>query len=104
MHSHSISDRANYWQHHIDSWHDSDLSGATYCQSQGLVYHQFLYWRRKLGKSPVPSAVTSGGFSQVRLAPREDATGLHVRLPDGVEIHGIDTVNLAVVRQLLSGL
>ncbi len=104
MHSHSIEDRTTYWRQHIDSWHHSEQSGASYCQSQGLVYHQFVYWRRKLGQSPIPSAVTSGGFSQVLLAPREDATGLHVRLPDGTEIHGIDTGNLAVVHQLLSGL
>ena len=104
MHSHCISDRASYWRQHIDSWHGSEQSGATYCQSQGLVYHQFLYWRRKLDKSPIPSAVSSGGFSQVLLAPREDARGLCVRLPDGVEIHGINSGNVPVVQQLLSGL
>ena len=104
MQSHCISDRANYWQHHIDSCHDSGQSGVTYCQSQGLVYHQFLYWRRKLSQSPTSSAVSSGGFSQVLLAPREDARGLCVRLPDGIEIHGIDSANVLVVHQLLSGL
>ena len=104
MPTQSFEARATYWQAHIDNCHQSELSGAAYCQSQGLVYHQFIYGRRKLGGSPVSPVVPSAGFSQVVLQSPQCTTGLYVRLPDGVEIHGIDTGYLAMVHQLLSGL
>ena len=103
MPSPSFEDRITYWQRHVDQHQQTDLSGAAYCQRQGLVYHQFTYWRRKLSEVDSLSTPSSSGFSQVVLPPSlPSPSGLHLRLPDGVEIHGIDGSNVAVVHQLLA--
>ena len=104
MSSQCVESKVTYWQSHIDNCDHSNLSGAAYCQAQGLVYHQFTYWRRKLSQVEPPSAVASLGFSRVVLQPESSSTGLHLRLPGGVEVHGIDGSNVVVVHQLLSGL
>ena len=98
MSSPCVEAKPTYWQTHIDNCQHSNLSGAAYCQAQGLMYHQFTYWRRKLSQVESPSAVASLGFSRVVLQPEPGPTGLHLRLPGGVEVHGINDSNVAVVR------
>ena len=39
------------WQAIIKQWQASGLSAAAFCQQHDVVYHHFLYWRLKLGKS-----------------------------------------------------
>jgi hypothetical protein len=42
------TERAQVWQQHITDWQATGVSGSAYCKQQSLVYHQFVYWRRKL--------------------------------------------------------
>ena len=44
----TTTNRANYWQQQVTTWQQSGLSCTQFCQQQHLIYHQFLYWRRKL--------------------------------------------------------
>jgi hypothetical protein len=41
-------ERAHVWQQHITDWKTSGVSDSAYCKQQSLIYHQFVYWRRKL--------------------------------------------------------
>ena len=95
----------DYWQQQVGAWQQSGLSGAKFCQANGLVYHRFLYWRRKLTQKsdeqltpPSPS-----GFTQVRYRPDDD-TGLTLSLPNGLVVRGICADNVPVVCQLLEAL
>lgn len=36
-----------YWQQQIDQWKTSGQSQAKFCQTHDLLYHRFVYWRRK---------------------------------------------------------
>ncbi len=36
------------WDGHVKSWKKSGLSQSEYCRHQGIVYSQFLYWKKKL--------------------------------------------------------
>ena len=83
------------------------MSGSAYCKQQSLVYHQFVYWRRKLvpteGSLEQEQAVT--GFARVVSVPGlGGADGLTVALPGGVSITGLHAGNIellgAVLRQL----
>jgi hypothetical protein len=95
-----------YWQQQIDAWQRSGLSGAQFCVTQQLVYHRFVYWRRKLvpgDRRPTENSPASTGFVTVKYRPEEDV-GLSVSLPNGLVIRGIRTDNVTVVRQLLDTL
>ena len=49
--NHHSESRTEYWQQQVNAWSQTDLSGAKFCQAQGLVYHQF-------GKRPVCTGCT----------------------------------------------
>ncbi|MEE8056315.1 MAG: hypothetical protein V3T17_00555 [Pseudomonadales bacterium] len=36
------------WQAHVDAYNNSGLSKRQYADRQKLVYHQFVYWSRKI--------------------------------------------------------
>lgn len=101
--NHSLDTRTEYWQQHVNAWSQTELSGAKFCKAQGLVYHQFVYWRQKLQAfSPEPScAPTPSGFSQVSRQP-DDSSGLTLSLPNGIEMRGIHAGNVSVVQTLLA--
>ncbi len=103
------TERAHVWQQHITDWKASGVSGSAYCKQQSLVYHQFVYWCRKLAPTDdsleQEQAVT--GFTRVVSVPGAGiggADGLTVSLPGGVSITGLHAGNIellgAVLRQL----
>jgi hypothetical protein len=96
---------AEYWREHVQAWRAGGDSQAAYCKSHELVYHRFVYWRRKFegdagrqGKQP-----TGGGFATVAW-DRSIDTGLTLSLPNGLVLRGICPGNVSVVRQLLDQL
>ncbi|MBK8972846.1 MAG: hypothetical protein IPM37_16480 [Hahellaceae bacterium] len=46
------------WQRRIHAWRDSGLSGAAYAEREGISYHQFVYWRRKLDHEVSQTSLT----------------------------------------------
>ena len=57
------------WQDHLSTFETSGLSGSAYCAEHALVYHQFVYWRRKLRQDAAP-----GGFAAVTVTHAERCT------------------------------
>ena len=86
------------WQSHIEAWQGSGLSQTAYCEQHDLVWSRFCYWHRKLGGKSRPAS----GF--VRVVKPQATTSLSVRLPNGLEINGVDGNNVAVVTELLARL
>jgi hypothetical protein len=79
--------------------HDPGVFGSAYCKQQSLVYHQFVYWRRKLvmTESSPKQAQATTGFTRVVAAPSagiSGADGLTVALPGGVSITGLHAGNI----------
>ena len=87
------------WQDIINQWQASGLTAAAFCQQHNVVYHNFLYWRKKLTRSasnklvPVVSEPSLSTVDTIELV-----------LPGGLRIQGIHNSNLSVaiewVRQL----
>ena len=103
------TERAQVWQQHITDWEVSGVSGSAYCKQQSLIYHQFVYWRRKLAPTEdyLKQAQAAAGFTRVVSvsgASTGGADGLTVALPGGVSITGLHAGNIellgAVLRQL----
>ncbi len=47
----------------IEGWRKSGLSKAAWCSLNGIAYHSFLYWCKKLNDQPV----TANGFVELNL-------------------------------------
>ena len=43
-----MTERARYWQRHLDRWERSGLSQAAFCRRHGLKAVTFGWWKRKL--------------------------------------------------------
>lgn len=93
----------HFWQHTLTEWAASGLSGAAFCRERTLSYHQFSYWRRKLGAEGESQA--SAGFARVApVADTDAAQGLTVSLPGGVSITGLHADNVELLGAVLSQL
>ena len=84
------------WQAIIKQWQASGLSAAAFCQQHNVVYHHFLYWRRKLGQ-----LVSNKLVPVVPDLPLSMADGIELALPGGLLIRGIHSGNLTVAVELL---
>ena len=84
------------WQAIIKQWQASGLSAVAFCEQHHVVYHNFLYWRRKLGQSVGNKLVPA-----VPDLPLSMADGIELALPGGVLIRGIHSGNLTVAVELL---
>lgn len=98
------------WEAQISRWSKSGLSKSAYSKSAGINYHQMIYWSRKLAiKNTVDgikqdksaAKIKSNGFVAASLVPA--ATALFIRLPNGIEIGGIQEQRLSHVISLVSG-
>ena len=94
-----------YWRAHVETWRSGSESQAAYCKVHDLVYHRFVYWRRKFDANKPASAhrKVSGGFAKVIGEPAVD-TGLSLSLPNGLVLRGINATNMTLVRPLLEQL
>lgn len=96
--------RAQYWKEQINAWRASRQSQQAFCKTHQLNYPRFGYWLRKFREqdSIAVAPRRSPGFVPVVAAPaRSDLT---VRLPNGIELHGITADNLLIAEQLLARL
>ena len=50
-----MTERARYWQRHLDRWGRSGLSQAAYCRRHGIKAVTFAWWKRKLGAAAASS-------------------------------------------------
>ncbi|MDZ7751530.1 MAG: IS66 family insertion sequence element accessory protein TnpB [Gammaproteobacteria bacterium] len=97
--------RQEDWRQHFEAWRSSGQSQRAYCESAGLKYSRFCYWRRKLeGEPGQGGAGAASRFVPVALGGTGGTAGLRVVLPNGAELQGIDADNLALVGQLLARL
>jgi len=101
--------KAAFWQPHIVQWKTSEQTQIAYCREHALNFHQFNYWLRK--DAPVnaqkkktvtvgTSAATASSFVPV-IKHQPSLSGLSLGLPNGMLLQGIDSENLATVKQLL---
>ncbi len=102
MDTSDITEGAPFWQPHISAWQQSGLTQKAYCEQQELRYSTFGYWVRKLRRAAEPATEKKGaGFVPVIPATVQPA-GLILSLPNGLEIRGIETETLPLVKQLLA--
>jgi hypothetical protein len=99
-------ERRERWQELVGDWEASGMSGAAFCRERGLVYAQFMYWRKRLEAGDEQERV-SGGFVAVAFEEdRAGSCGVRVRVRDELELvleRGFDAGELArAARALLA--
>lgn len=94
------TDRAAYWQPHIEAWQASGLSVKRFCREHALPYGRFLYWSRKQC-IPTPAKPSPSAFTRVVPVAQSQSGGLIISLPGGIQIGGIDADNVALLQRIL---
>ena len=93
------------WQGQFARWRESGLSQSEYCREQGLSRHQFRYWRRKLEPGQIKRRHRqASGFVPVQVSASSGPSGLSLRLPNGMVVHGIEAGNMELVKRLVEQL
>jgi hypothetical protein len=75
------TERARYWQRHLDRWEQSGLSQAEFCRRRGLKAVTFSWWKKKLGAGAASNQERGGkrtssrrrSSSQTRASSRKRA-------------------------------
>ena len=99
----STDARTQYWRAQIDAWQISGQSQQAFCKLNDLNYPNFGYWLRKFRRrGEVTESRRSSGFVPVVAA--SEGGGLSVRLPNGIELRGVNEQNLHLLEQLLARL
>ena len=91
-----------FWESHINTWQETNLSQAAYCHEHELQIHRFGYWKRKLMNTKVP-AVSEQSFVQlspVHPVPYSMDSPLSLQLPNQLRIEGITVDNLYLSKEL----
>ncbi len=88
----------DFWQRHIDGWHQSKLSQKVYCTQQDLSFASFGYWRTRLNRK----TEVRGKFIPINV-PSVPAS-VNVFLPPGLRlefpVHALAEVLPVIVRSL----
>lgn len=72
------------WENKLVQWQSSGKSGATWCRDEGINYHVFLYWKKKLKSNSTNFHSEQNTFVEICEPPSHDS-GLILEL-QGVNI------------------
>lgn len=105
-----IAKRQAHWLEQNTLWESSGLSQQKFCEQQGLVYKQFIYWRGRLNRSTAQNAEPKllKVSTSPTLPPAKAAlvSCLEVILPTGIKLHiksDADISKASKLIQLLGG-
>lgn len=101
--------RPSFWKAHIKACERSGLSLAEYCRRQGLSYHAFRYWKKKVCRDPDNSQVALVQVGRIcsfdkpnRHADRSGRPELGVRINDRFTIEVGDGFSASTLSRLIS--
>ena len=96
-----------YWSEQNILWESSGLAQQKFCEQQGLVYKQFVYWRGKLNRNKAIKAEPK--LLKVSMAPARQlspviavpAPCLEVILPSGIKLHIKEEADISKASMLI---
>jgi hypothetical protein len=102
-----------YWSEQNTLWESSGLGQQKFCEQQGLVYQQFVYWRGRLNRNkavkkaePRLLKVSMPPTYQLSQTITELTSCLEVILPTGIKLYIKDESDISkasALIQLLGG-
>jgi hypothetical protein len=90
-----------HWGNVIKEWKASGESQSHYCRLHNIKPHQLTYWAQiSKPKPPAERPANPKGFVALQVTDTQP-TGLTLRLPSGLQLEGVTTRNLSVVREII---
>jgi len=89
-------ERLAQWRGTVGRWRDSGVSGAAFCQDEGLREWQFRYWVKRIVELDDPGA----GFARVAAS----GSGLRLALPGGLRLEVDPGFDDATLKRFLAAL
>lgn len=87
---------------HYRNWKQSGLSQVAYSAlHQGLTFHKFNYWVRKIEQQAMPTAGRPNGFLTVKVKAALSCSQLEIIRPDGTRIQFHGPVEVSFLKGLL---
>ena len=97
-----LTEKQEYWQHHIKQWSQSGQSQAEYCRQHHLKVKSFNYFKSRLKKEIFPVK-----FVQVPVEPVQMPSFLKLNIDSGFQVEipdGFSQATLAKVLQVIGGI
>ena len=83
-----MSERAEYWSHHLAAIATEGIATQAYAKREGLAAASLYYWRKRLNTvNSTDSAPSSGRFLAVQLPQHNEDSGCQLRIGTGVQLH-----------------
>lgn len=93
-----------YWENHLKSWNETNLSQARYCKEHQLKVHQFGYYKRRQAELNSRHKIAGSGF--IQLTPQTTGPvkqpSLCLHLSKNQSIEGITSETFHLVQPLLA--
>lgn len=71
----------NEWKQKFEQYRSSGKTVSSWCQEQGITYHMFYYWRKKLGPPDSLPKLEVSPFLEI-IDPISDQSGLTIEFQD----------------------
>lgn len=102
-----IPKRGAHWLEQNTLWESSGLSQQKFCEQQGLVYKQFIYWRGRLNRNKALNAEPK--LQKVSTSPTrppsqsisEPASCLEIILPTGIKLYIKEEADISKASKLI---
>lgn len=83
-----MSERAEYWSHHLAAIAAEGISTQAYAKREGLAVASLYYWRKRLNAAnSKDSVLPSGRFIAVQLQERNEGSGCQLHIGAGVQLN-----------------
>jgi len=90
-----------HWADVVKHWKASGESQKNYCQLHDIKPHLLTYWAQvSKPKSLTEPPTNTKGFVALQITDSQ-TTGLILRLPSGLQLEGVTSRNLSVVREII---
>jgi hypothetical protein len=99
-----------YWMEQDSLWKSSGLAQQKFCEQQGLVYRQFVYWRGRLNQNKARKAepkllrVSTPPTPKVPQAIIAQVSCLEVILPTGIKLYIKEEADISKASALIQRL
>ena len=66
------------WQQRIEDWQQSGESIAQWCREHNVVYHLFMYWKKRIGLNSQKGKASQAKFVEIRDDQSMEDTGVTI--------------------------